>query len=835
MSVVADRLPGIRFEAQLQPRGGALPRMDIAVFVGFAACGPLDLPVVIEDTAQFAAIFGGDVILAWDDERAAPHRAYLGAAVRAFFRNGGQRCWVIRVAESTTRQQLTPGRYRRPAVANQLPVAGLVAMETRRRMSRQAYVTARSEGSWSDGLQVGATLLLETVDVLGIPASAHVLLPSTAGIAPGDLLRLTLPCSGHVLYFGVRRFRGHSADGEVCAAGTAIWFQTRRAAAPADCRRAVVFGGREFSLLSVEEQSGTATAVIDASAADAPPPGSLVRLDFDDGEVAHGWLLVAEDPLIVDDASTTAIQLTGECLWQLKRPPKPLPPLAAGSYAERLTFELTVRLLGQRWPDQASAYPVRISNLGFLPAHPRFWGALPSDSQLYAAPGRAQGTLWQDAGTPRFPVCASTPNGHVYLPLGMSALRDPTRFHGPTPNGDPPLVRDGLASFDADLFLDPALASASVETLQSGADAVRYEQPVPRSLLGLHSSLDIEEAALIAVPDAVHRGWRLTPDPQPLEPAVQPPAQEPAPESGAFVDCEQPPSPAPPPPPSPGVQTRWRVLSHREYSSASLSRIHTALLTLCATLGDRLSILALPEHYQAEDARTCVDQLCDTFAPQFRGERTLSFGALYHPWLVSRDERPDDDVRTLPADGAACGLIARRTLERGAWVAPGNEPLASVLGLTGGAASDPVHYTIARGVNLLRREARGFLPVGANTLTQDDDLRPINVRRLLSLLRRVATRFGSEYAFEPNDGAFRDRVKRRLETLLDELFVRGAFAGATASAAYRVDASASLNTQARIDAGQLVVEIRVAPSRPLTFITIRLIQTAGRGVLVMER
>src|SRR5262245_49964749 len=92
------RLPGIRFEAQSPPLPELLPRMDIAVFVGFAASGPLQTPVVVESAAQFAAIFGDDAPLVLDPRQGTVTQANLAPAVRAFFRNGGQRCWIVRVA-----------------------------------------------------------------------------------------------------------------------------------------------------------------------------------------------------------------------------------------------------------------------------------------------------------------------------------------------------------------------------------------------------------------------------------------------------------------------------------------------------------------------------------------------------------------------------------------------------------------------------------------------------------------------------------------------------------------------------------------------------------------
>ena len=89
-TLTTRRLPGIRFEAQPPALAESLPRMDVAVFVGFAASGPLNMPVAVEDAAQFAAVFGEDAPLVWDRQRGETVYAYLAPAVRAFFRNGDQ-------------------------------------------------------------------------------------------------------------------------------------------------------------------------------------------------------------------------------------------------------------------------------------------------------------------------------------------------------------------------------------------------------------------------------------------------------------------------------------------------------------------------------------------------------------------------------------------------------------------------------------------------------------------------------------------------------------------------------------------------------------------------
>jgi phage tail sheath protein FI len=98
----------------------------------------------------------------------------------------------------------------------------------------------------------------------------------------------------------------------------------------------------------------------------------------------------------------------------------------------------------------------------------------------------------------------------------------------------------------------------------------------------------------------------------------------------------------------------------------------------------------------------------------------------------------------------------------------------------------------------------------------------------MSFLRKTALRAGVDYVFEPNGDEFRRGVQRGFETLLDSLLLRGAFAGRTARDSYKVVTDSSLNTQQAMDNGQFFVELRVAPSVPMRFLTIRLLQTADR-------
>src|SRR6478672_8207387 len=82
------RKPGVCIErADASRVPPVVLRTDIAAFVGIAEQGPLDTPVPIESVRQFSAHFGDFI-----------GGGYLAYVVRAFFENGGRRCWVVRVA-----------------------------------------------------------------------------------------------------------------------------------------------------------------------------------------------------------------------------------------------------------------------------------------------------------------------------------------------------------------------------------------------------------------------------------------------------------------------------------------------------------------------------------------------------------------------------------------------------------------------------------------------------------------------------------------------------------------------------------------------------------------
>jgi len=266
----------------------------------------------------------------------------------------------------------------------------------------------------------------------------------------------------------------------------------------------------------------------------------------------------------------------------------------------------------------------------------------------------------------------------------------------------------------------------------------------------------------------------------------------------------------------------------------ALLDLQRAMLRFGAARGDVLSVLSLPEHDQPDDARRHVDRLRTPGAVLNADEmRTLSYGALYYPWLLGPVDGGARIVPT-PPDGAACGMIADRTLRDGAWRAPANEPLAAVSTVVPPLRSVERAELETSPINVFAEAPDGVLTLGTATLARDPELEPISTRRLLSLICLVVRREGPALVFENHTPLLRRRIAEQLDDLLRPLFDRGAFAGATPSEGYRIVADDRVNPPRQVEQGRLVVELRVAPARPLTFLTVRLVQRSGQRPTVRE-
>jgi phage tail sheath protein FI len=279
-----------------------------------------------------------------------------------------------------------------------------------------------------------------------------------------------------------------------------------------------------------------------------------------------------------------------------------------------------------------------------------------------------------------------------------------------------------------------------------------------------------------------------------------------------------------------------------EFDSAPLLALHQALTIACQARGDVMGILTLAQHFEK---RQCIEWQEDlrqrlglpprrSVFNDVRDIADLSYMAVYHPWLLVSDTNAPDRLRAVPCDGVVCGMIAARERQRQVWVAPANVPLQGVLGLIPAFATDDWADLFALQFNLVRPEPRDFRGMSAHTLSDERAWLQISVRRLLILLRKLALDRGMDFVFESNHERFREGVRVMLEEVLQFMFERGAFAGATADQAFRVVTDDSINTAQSIAQGRFIVQLLIAPSQPMEFITVQLTRTGEGSLLAVE-
>ena len=157
--------PGVYY----QRRDAASPtvspvRTDVAAFVGLARMGPLHTPVPVESARQFEAHFGAPM-----------DSGHLAYSVRAFFENGGTRCWVVRVAGADA-----------AAASTVLRDSG----------GRDLWrLSASSPGVWGDALTVHIrrTRTHTAVTVPSQSEDTHAVTSSVTGFERAALVELSQP------------------------------------------------------------------------------------------------------------------------------------------------------------------------------------------------------------------------------------------------------------------------------------------------------------------------------------------------------------------------------------------------------------------------------------------------------------------------------------------------------------------------------------------------------------------------------------------------------------------------------------------------------------------
>ncbi|UVO51122.1 hypothetical protein M0208_11540 [Sphingomonas sp. SUN019] len=731
-------LPGIAVEVPPPALPDALPRMDVALFAGFAERGPVHRPVAIDSVAAFGAVFGGDVTLAHDSAGGGRDAmAALAPAVRGFFSNGGTGAFIIRVARTEALERGWRGSAYRPddvASTRRFTLPGVVAAD-----GGPARIAASSLGSWADAMRVavrversaGRPRLMLRTDLRGTSA-----IVGPFGLSPAD------PDS----WWNERDDESHYADSAAVA-------QARSLVAPVGAPQVWMLGALGDTW----------------SEAVSPDPDPRTPLERDglsrfDAELFLDPALASASIATLSEAAARMRDIDGLQLHGLHGA---FAVPGGADFAEPSMIAV---------PDAAQPGWSRRIEDPFVPPAPK--------------PGEAP-AAWRDhlgsCAVPADPPDLAAPDARRFLDCATRLLATPV-FAPINPRQRPGAIDLRWSASDAGATY--VLEEAGRADLSGAVEIWRGTDLTHRVGIAregsyyyrLHAELDGNISA------ASVTGFRVE-------------------------------------------DSAWEVTPAAQFDPATLRTIHAALLRTCAAIGDQFALLSAPRHFRAADADGHVAAL--TAALPHNERRALSYGALYHPWLVTpMGGAADPLLIDAPPEGAVAGTFAQRARERGAWVAPANIAIDDIVALSP-VIIDADREAFARArLNLVRRDARGFVSSDAMTLSTEPDWQEVNVRRLMSLLRRLSVRQGAAFVFEPNGDVVRRAIERIFGHALDDLARRGAFAGTGGSDSYRLTVDPTDSDRAN---GRLVIEIAVRPSSPLRFLTLVLAQAGERFTVAEER
>ena len=249
-----------------------------------------------------------------------------------------------------------------------------------------------------------------------------------------------------------------------------------------------------------------------------------------------------------------------------------------------------------------------------------------------------------------------------------------------------------------------------------------------------------------------------------------------------------------------------------------LQAVQLAMLAHCELMGDRVAILDAPPGLNAQQIK------------EWRVDKAgydSKYGTLYWPWVKVFDPL-SGLAKLVPPSGHVAGIWARNDDTRGVHKAPANEVVRGAISLELNLTRAEHDQLNPNGINCIRAfPGRGIRIWGARTISSDQAWRYLNVRRLFNYVEESIFEGTQWVVFEPNDIRLWGRVKRTINEFLLRVWRDGALFGATSDQAFFVKCDGDNNPPEVRDAGQLIVDIGIAPVKPAEFVVFRIAQYSG--------
>jgi len=249
-----------------------------------------------------------------------------------------------------------------------------------------------------------------------------------------------------------------------------------------------------------------------------------------------------------------------------------------------------------------------------------------------------------------------------------------------------------------------------------------------------------------------------------------------------------------------------------------LQAVQLAMIAHCELMGDRVAILDAPPGLNAQQVK------------EWRVDKAgydSKYATLYWPWVKVFDPLAGQ-AKFVPPSGHVAGIWARNDDTRGVHKAPANEVVRGAITLELNITKAEHDQLNPNGINCIRAfPGRGIRVWGARTISSDPSWRYLNVRRLFNYIEESIFEGTQWVVFEPNDMRLWGRVKRTINAFLLRVWRDGALFGATPDQAFFVVCDETNNPPEVRDAGQLIVDIGIAPVKPAEFVVFRIAQFSG--------
>ena len=321
---------------------------------------------------------------------------------------------------------------------------------------------------------------------------------------------------------------------------------------------------------------------------------------------------------------------------------------------------------------------------------------------------------------------------------------------------------------------------------------------------GLRLLEEIDEVAILCMPDAV----------------LQPQARKPAPVP-PHRPCEPPPKP-----PAPDTIADDPTAIPQGFDDTQIRNLYQMMIDQCERLRDRVAILDSPQRIRRPAEIVTWRYLFNT-----------RFAALYYPWLKAPDSLDVNKLaRAVPPSGHVAGVYAQIDNRFGVHRPPANVALEFVTDVVDEVTALQQEELNPHDVNAIRPFAgRGIRIWGARAVAarDDNDWRFIHARRLMSMIEESVYKSMQWTVFETNDYSLRRTLVHSLSVFLEAIWRQGGLKGALPKEAFYVKCDETNNPTAVVDAGQVVCEVGVAVAAPMEFIVIEIRQDPG-GAVVTE-